>query len=139
MLAAVIFIQLGNVAVAKQTTSCLGYIRDRGYHLIGFVRAGGSPADAVKMVDAGVAQVVVVAYGGRDLAAEVIAAGGVVEAVHPTPHVVEPPVPAPPPAAPRTVPRLLAHLLGKGRTVEQIAAFLDESTQEIRRILRRGE
>lgn len=134
---AVIYIQLGNVAVAKQTAACLRYIRDRGYHLAGFVRAGGSSADAVTMVEQGLAHVVVVAYGGRDLAGPVIAAGGQVEAVHPAPHVVEPPVPPPP--SQRSVPRLLAQLRGKGRTVEQIAEFMGESTEEIRRLLRRGE
>lgn len=137
MLGAVMVIQLGNTAADKQRTACVGYIAAMGYRLAGIVEQGRSSADAVAMVARGLATVVVVAFGGRELAVEVIAAGGRVEAVHPTPHVVEPP--APPPANPRSVVGLLAQLRARGRSVEEIASFLGESTGEIRRMLRRGE
>lgn len=134
MYTAVIRLQPGNVAAVKQEAACLGFVCERGYLLAGIVPTWGTRRDAVRMVADGRAMIVVVAFGGRDLAGEVIAVGGRVEAVHPTPHVVEPPVPP----SPRTVVGLLAQLRIRGKTVEEIAGFLGESTGEIRRILRRG-
>lgn len=130
---------MGSVGVDKQTHACLAYIRQRGYRLAGFIRAGGSSKDAIQMITNGQADVVVVAFGGRDLAADVNAAGGRIEAVHPTPHVVEPPVPPPPPVEhpPAVSAALVEALRARGKTVREIAEFLAETTVEIRRSLRR--
>lgn len=138
MYRAVIRLQPGNVAETRQEAACLTFVRERGYHLAAVVRMWGDPQHAVNMVAAGRAHIVVVAFGGRDLAADVIAAGGRVEAVHPTPHVVEPPVPPPPvDRLPSVSGQLLTMLKARGRTIREIAEFVGESTGEIRRILRR--
>lgn len=134
---AIIWIQPGPTAAAKQEQGCHDYVMEAGLVLAGIVPARtGSSRDVVAMVARGEAEIVVVAYGGRDVAADVIAAGGQVLAVHPTPHIVEPPVPA---ALPRSSGTLLARLRASGKTIEEIARFLDSPADDIRRILRRGE
>ena len=133
MLLAIVLLQLGNVSVDRQEAMCLEYILDCGYQLAGWIQPTGSSEDAVKMVAAGEAHVVVVAYGGAEYAADIIAAGGRIEAVHPTPHVVEPH------PAVRDEPQVdsLAQLLrASGRTVREIAEFIGSSTAEVRRIIR---
>lgn len=124
---AVVFIQLGPVAVAKQIQACIAYVRDRGYRLAAIIMAGGSSRDAVVLVAMGLAQVVVVGFGGRSLAGEVTAAGGRVEAVHPAPHVVQP--------YRAMAKSLFAQLYDRGKTVTEIAAYLDVPTGEVRRNL----
>jgi hypothetical protein len=134
---AVVWIQPGPTAAAKQEQACHDYVIEGGLRLAAIVPARtGSSRDVVAMIVAGKAEVVVCAYGGRTIAAEVIAAGGRVIAVHPTPHVVEPPEPPP---LPGSSGGLLARLRAAGKTVEEIARFLDSPTGDIRRILRRGE
>lgn len=139
MTVAVILIQLAaSVAIAKQEAACLRYVDLRRYRLAGYIERG-VPADAVRMVKRGEAEVVVVAFGGRDIAAEVTAAGGRVEAVHPTPHVVEPPVAAPPKSFPRSVVDLLRKMRRRGHTTSEIARLIGENTEDVRRILRNPE
>jgi hypothetical protein len=138
----VILIQMSSsIAMAKQEAACTEYIGSRRYELAGFIRGSGSSADAVAMVESGRARVVVVAYGGRDIAAAVQAAGGRVEGVHPIPHVVEPPAPPRPPAPRRSFPRsaldLLIKMRDRGHTTTEIAAMIGEDTGDIRRALQR--
>jgi hypothetical protein len=141
---AVILIQMSSsITMAKQEAACTEYVGAKGYELTGLIRGSGSSADAVAMVEAGRAQVVVVAYGGRDIAAAVQAAGGRIEGVHPTPHVVEPPAPPPPPAPRRSFPRsaldLLIKMRDRGHSPTEIAKLIGEDTGEIRRALRRRD
>jgi hypothetical protein len=134
---AVVWIQPGPTAAAKQEQACHDYLMGSCDTLVAIVPARtGSSRDVVAMIARGEAELVIVAFGGRDVAAAVIAAGGSVLAVHPTPHIVEPPVPPP---LPRSSGGLLAALRARGKTVEEIARFLDASTGDIRRMLRRGE
>ncbi len=140
MTVAVVLIQLAaSATIAKQMAACTAYVVDRRYQVAGYIRAGGASADAVRMISAGEASVVVVAFGGRDIAAAVIAAGGRVEAVHPVPHVVEPPVPPPPPPPPRSFPRsardMIARMVRRGRTAKEIADLIGENTEDIRRMM----
>lgn len=134
---AVIWIQRGLTAETKQEAACHEYLTTSGHRLAAIVTAKhGTARDVVATVTRGEADLVVVAYGGRGIAAAVIAAGGQVIAVHPTPHIVEPPVPPP---LPRSSGGLLAGLRARGKTIEEIARFLDSPTGDIRRMLRRGE
>jgi hypothetical protein len=139
MTVAVILIHLAaSATIAKQMAACVTYVDKRHYELAGFIKADGAAEDAVRMVQTGEAEVVVVAFGGRDIAADVKAAGGRVEAVHPMPHVVEPPVPPPPPP-PKSFPRSVVDLLRKmrnlGHSPSEIAKFIGEDTGDIRRLL----
>jgi hypothetical protein len=135
---AVIFIQVATVvATTKQTTACLRYVSSQNYVLKGFVQAGGTGRDAVRMVRDGLAEIVVVAFGGKDIAGEVEAAGGRVEAVHPSPpHVVHPP--PPPRHQPiRGVGDLLRRIKrGTGMSTDELARMLGEDTTDVRKALR---
>lgn len=140
MTVAVILIQLASSAtITKQWAACTAYVARRRYDLAGLIDERHTSAEAVRMVRHGQAEVVVVAFGGRDIAAEVIAAGGRVEAVHPTPHIVEPPVPPPPRAFPRSVVDLLRKMRRRGHTTSEIAHLIGENTEDVRRILRSPE
>jgi hypothetical protein len=131
VIGAILLLQLGNVAVERQVEVCLAYIWDCGYRLAGWIQPTGETGDAARMIRRGEADVVVVAYGGEEYAAEIVAAGGRLEAVHPAPHVVEPPVSRLDLAA------VLSMLRATGRSAREIAEFIGESTAEVRRLLRR--
>lgn len=134
---AVVWIQPGPTAASKQEQACHEYVIASGLVLATIVPARtGSSRDVVATIARGEAEIVVVAYGGRGIAAAVIAGGGRVIAVHPTPHTVEPPEPPP---LPRSSGGLLARLRATGKTIEEIARFLDSPTGDIRAMLRRGE
>jgi hypothetical protein len=139
MTVAVILIHLAaSATIAKQMAACVGYVDRRHYQLAGYIERG-TPADAVRMVKNGEAEVVVVAFGGRDIAAEVIDAGGRVEAVHPIPHIVEPPVPPPVKVFPRSVVALLRKMQRRGHSASEIAHLIGEDTGEVMRLLQSPE
>jgi len=127
---AIILIQHGSVPADRQTTSCLKYCLQRGYHLEAI--GGYAHGDQVlRMAEQGRVTVAVVAYGGVTLAAELESTRARVEAVHPQPHVVRPR------SLLATAAELIKRLAGKGKTPKQIAALLEESTADVTDVLRR--
>lgn len=128
---AVILPQRGSISIEKQTTACLNYCIDSDYG-IAAICPYGQWEDAIATIRLGEATLVVVAYGGQFLAEAVTTAGGRVESVHPSPHVVQP------------VHRfrlgktadLVRRLFGMGATVAELADLTGEDTGSIRRTLR---
>jgi hypothetical protein len=124
---AIVLVQMGPVPRTRQRDACVAYVQERGWTLAAVVGQAGHARDAITMIARGEAEVVVVAFGGRSLAGDVVRAGGRVEAVHPRPHVVQPYV--------AIAPSLVAQLAERGKSPEQIAEILGETTGEIRRKL----
>lgn len=127
---AIILIQRGEPGFKRQIAACLAYCIDQGYQLNAIIPETAPPDSALAAVTAGLAAVVVVAYDGQSVASAVTAAGGRVEAVHPTPHVV---VPA---RGLGVSPAVLVRWYAAGRGVEEIAGLMEETTGDIRDYLR---
>ena len=127
--AAILVQQVRDVSGERQLALALSYVTEVGYRLTAIVR-GCVPGAAGHAVKAGIANVIVVAFGGEDVSDEVAAAGGRIEAVHPTPHVV----PARTGAAPYI--DVMLRWYCKGRGVIEIADLLDSPTVDIDVLLR---
>jgi hypothetical protein len=130
----VIFLQRG-ISERKQEQACLAFCDEQRWRLEHVV-PWFAPRDAVKLVRAGLVEVVLAAFASpevRRLAGDIGDAARVV-VVHPRPAVVEPPA--------RSVPASLAELVvrwfRRGRTPREIAFDLESSTRDVRDILRRS-
>lgn len=129
---AVILPQRGSVPIDKQTTLILRYCLSSGYHLAGMGNYWRSE-DAVAMIRNGRADLIVVAYGGSSLAADVADVGGRVEAVHPQPHVVAPARHRHAAAVVDMITRWWRHGMG----AKEIARLVDDDTANITKMLDR--
>lgn len=127
-----IFIQRGTPA-AKQVDACLAYTEGEHWGMRHYVPHWAAD-DAVRLVRDGVVDVIVAAFDSkqlRDLAADVGAAGRVMF-IHPSPTVIEPP----PPRLLPGVRALIVRWWRGGRSVQRIAADVEQETGEIRNVLR---
>lgn len=129
---AAVIVQRGHVPTDKQLHACISHISSQGYIMASYCT---SAEDAICAVTGGHADLVVVAYGGERVARGLAAHGARVEAVHPTPHIVEPP--PPPESRPRPVEWIVRWFRG-GRSVSEIAELLDSPTGDIRAELQRA-
>lgn len=127
---AVVYIQRGPT-VKQQTTECLEYAAAEDLEVFALA-PWWAPQDAVNLVRSGACDVVLVAFESRaahELAGQLDR--GQVIRVHPVPKVIAPPKVGLPSLA-----DLILRWRRKGRTVEEIARDIGESTGEIRSILR---
>lgn len=135
-LRALIYIQSGTVAAAKQTTACLRWAMDHGYQF-SIVRAGAW-MEAVRLIREGDADILLLAYAGGEAAAQIIAAveavGGRVETCRGG-HRAPAPKPLLEPG--HTTDELVINAAKRGFGPDQIHAFLGVPLERIRLILRR--
>jgi len=122
---AVIQIQVSGVCAEKQTAACLAFCALHGLAVTA-VAPAGRPQDAVGLVVAGFADVVVTAMPDSQLAAAVEAVGGRAEHVRDVP------------AGRLTVRTVLCRLYRSGMSPHEIAVRVEEPTADVTDILRRG-
>jgi hypothetical protein len=133
-LKAAIFTQAG-LPEQKQHQACLDFINANHWQLL-HVIPFWAPTDAVKLVAAGVVDVIVAAFNSRTVRrlAESIGNRGQVYYVHPTPTLVSPP----PATMPGSLPDLIVRWFRRGRAPRDIAADIGSTTRDVRDILRRA-
>jgi hypothetical protein len=124
---AVIYVQPGTVPHDRQAQACAEFCRARGFEVVAVVPPHGA-ADAVEMVTAGRAGLIVSAFAARhrpgdirDLAAD---AGVRLEYVRP-------------PVVRRDVAEIIAHAYGRERDVRRVADLLGITTGGVRAALSR--
>lgn len=130
---AVICIQRrASVAPEKQLRACAQYCNEAGYIFAALIKHDDCH-EAADLIAAGLVDIAIVAFGGEELAELVAAVGGRVEAIHPEPHVVTPRR-----HAARTVTDLIVRIYRQCRSVREVADLTEETTAEIRSILRKA-
>jgi hypothetical protein len=130
-----IFIQRGQVSVAKQTAACLTYIKIEKLPLYAIVPYW-APDDAVQMVKNGTVTTIVTAFDSRaaqQLAADIDGAGQVVY-IHPTPTAIQPPRTSTLPA----IGELIVRWFRSGRSVPEITRDVGATTIDVRNVLRKA-
>lgn len=126
MRSAVVYVQPGTVPQARQLADCLAYCNLHAHRIVAVVRPE-RPCDAVRLVVAGLAVLVVTAYSTRarpgDLRDLAAAAGVSVDYVRP-------------PVVRREIAQLLARMLHRaGGDVRHVARESGMTSQEIRNAL----
>lgn len=124
---AVIYVRPGGDLDERQQQTCLAYCARHRYRADSLCFHAD---DAARLVESGVAQVVVVAFdanGDGDLEVRVRAAGGRLEYARPPRRTIT-----------TEFGRLVAGMFRRGGDVPTIAQLLDQPTSEIREALRRA-